>query len=397
MPRVVALDLALLLCVFAAPSMAADQDTADLLAIKHRVQALHDLADAGVVTKAQVDQGEAMYVAKARIVSPECDSLAKVMAVPETSGEPSDGPVQKLKRLLSLVNIVWVGATVVGVVSAAVLAYYVIPPLAVLFALVPLAAYEAALAAASLGAIVGGLWIDGWGAYVGFAGCLGVAGTMALSGALRKLDVSHTRFFGILTVVWSVTAVLYHSQLIGFAAVAALMGLLGFSAAVLPLCYVVGFKDDASVPRATFSGLAILAAYVAFSAAFADTAWLAPFSTGALFLGSFVGYLGLLIMSSRWYVFGNKSRGVLGYAGLNLLTVAAGVAAIVVGTLRSVPQLQQIGGTFFCLYLLEKPAELPVKSVTGWAFVGLVVSGVLYWASALVTTHAEAIQPYLLF
>jgi len=388
MLRCLMLLFALALGLAAGPARA-DQDTVDLLSIKHRIQVLHDLESDGVITKGQLVLGQDGYLARAKAIAPDHASLEAVMAIPEPSGEPSDGAVQKLKRVLSAVSILWVVAIIIGVASAAVLGFYLIPPLLGLFVAIPLVVYELALAGLSLAAVAGGLSIPVWGEFVGLTGCLGVAATLTLSGHLRKIEPNTVRFCALLMVLWAPVAVLYHSPMIGFIAVAALMGAVGFSAAMSPLCYAIGFRDEESVPRATFTGFVLLAAFAVIRQTGATIPWISAFSTGSLFLGSFVGYLGLLILSSRWYVFSKGKRGAGTYLALNALTVGAGVAAIVLGTYFAIPQLQQIGGTFFCLYLLEKTAEIPVRSIKGWACVGLVVSGILYSLSATITAHAD--------
>ena len=115
------------------------------------------------------------------------------------------------------------------------------------------------------------------------------------------------------------------------------------------------------------------------------------FEQGALWLGSFVGYLGLLIASSRWYE--NRMHYVL----MQVITIVMGINALAIGSIFGIPQLLGIGGTLFVLYLIEKPFEIPVESFTAYAAIGLcvavVVGGSAWWAQ----NHLTQVQPYLLF
>lgn len=79
-------------------------------------------------------------------------------------------------------------------------------------------------------------------------------------------------------------------------------------------------------------------------------------------------YIGLLIMSSKWYASAN-------YWFMQLLTIGAGIGALYFGNIYGIGLLSGIGGTFFCLYLIEKYGELPWKTV-GYSW-GLLGFGVL--------------------
>jgi len=108
-------------------------------------------------------------------------------------------------------------------------------------------------------------------------------------------------------------------------------------------------------------------------------------------MGSFVGFLGLLIASSRWY----PKR--FPYAYLQFVTIVAGLAALFVGSLWQIGELQKIGGTFFVLYVLEKLCEIPIEKRKNYAYLGLVVSGLFFGFCMMVRSHPETFQPYLLF
>lgn len=222
-------------------------------------------------------------------------------------------------------------------------------------------------------------------------GCLLFGIVHWITGVVSGTKADPEAFFGVLVSIWGPVAVFYHENIVGFIAVGAFMGLLGFSAAVVPMGYLLGFRDSKALSRATAAGFAVLAIYVAVRALGYQNQYLSVFEPGALWFGSFVGYLGLLISSSRWH------DGGLPYALRQGITAVAGMAALAFGSLLAIPELLGIGGTFFALYLIEKPFDVPVKRMTGYAVTGLCVSaavgGAVFWAQ----NHMDVVGPYLLF
>ena len=113
------------------------------------------------------------------------------------------------------------------------------------------------------------------------------------------------------------------------------------------------------------------------------------FEGGVLFLGSFVGYLGLLIASSRWY----EKR--YNYGVFQVVTIVAGCAALFVGSVWQIGELQKIGGTFFILYVLEKIAEIPVRHRINYAYLGVLMAGLMYGFFMYIKANPDIVRPYL--
>ena len=168
---------------------------------------------------------------------------------------------------------------------------------------------------------------------------------------------------------------------------------LGFSVVVSPLCYSIGFSNEESVPRATMASFAILAAYVLMHIQGTPTGVWANFTTGALFMGGFVYYLGLLILSSRFYKPADCGGDrIVHYWAMQALTIVSGMLALYLGSTFQLPTLLGIGGTFFFLYLLEKYMEIPWGDI-GWAWSLLGLSLGLYGAAKFAWGHPQ----YFLF
>lgn len=210
-----------------------------------------------------------------------------------------------------------------------------------------------------------------------------------------------TVMFSICTVAWGAMALFYNHafpaagipHVLAFGAVVALQAALGFSVLTMPGCIALGWTKDSQVPKSVFSSLIILAAYVVLKLSNMLTGDLALFETGAVFMGAFVYYLGLLVMSNKWYVHaaskGTKSGSSDGrYVLMQVITIASGVAAWYIGSAFHMGALLGVGGTFFAIYLLEKYYEIPWKGV-GWAWSLLGVAAILYFMVGVASNHPE--------
>ena len=380
-----ALVLAVVLAVQTLPVPAFAADSAAALAdLKFQAVALKQVAAKGIITNGQRDQGISALVTEAKTFDPSIAGEADLMAV------RTDAKTVVERRgdgILDFLNSGRVIAGIVGVISVLALAGLFIRQLAG----VPAIVYEGILYTVSLGLIVAGIRVADWGHYLAFIGCLGLGGAISLSGALRKVEPNPTAFSAMLALLWAPVAVWYGSTLIGFIVAMALLSALGFSAAATPLCYMVGFRDEDSVGRATVAGFLLLGVFAVFKTVGHTVPELAVFEKGALWMGSFVAYLGLLILSSRWY-----PRGAGFYAGMQVVVFVAGLAALALGAMFEIAELQQIGGTFFVLWLIEKMAEIANTSVRRWATVGLALSIAFYYFADAVQPHIPYLRQFLI-
>ncbi len=361
--------------------------------IKYAVAALDENVEAGIITKAQADQGKARYLDQASKIAGHQVTLEELKDLPDaTAASPAKlSALQRFAGLITFVNILWVLAIGVGVLCFVYLFGKVI---ITLIQGVPVEFYEVLLYLCALGAGIGGKFLSaGVAPYVGLTGCLLLLGAMMFTVKTRHLDPKGVQISLVLTVVWAAAALWYQSPMLGFIACAGLLSTLGFSVIVSPLCYCIGFEDEKAVGNAT-SAAFLLLAFGVLSHVFGlkHAEFLQVFDFGSLFLGSFVGYLGLLIASSRWYDGRNRN-----YVLFQVATIAAGVAALAIGSIFGISVLQKVGGTFFCLYLVEKLWEIPVESKTGYALIGLVSSAMIFAGCYIVKLHPETFRPFLPF
>lgn len=204
-----------------------------------------------------------------------------------------------------------------------------------------------------------------------------------------------TVLFGLCTIAWGSLAVFYHRlfpaagipYVLGFASVIALQAFLGFSVLTMPGCIALGWTSNEQVPKSVVSSAMILIAYVTMKVNNAVTGDLMLFESGAIFMGAFVYYLGLLIMSSKYYSWRDRDGGGH-YVWMQIVTIASGVAALYVGSVFGVGALLGVGGTFFTIYLLEKYYELPWDGV-GWAWSLVGVATFIYFMVGFANTHSQ--------
>lgn len=297
--------------------------------------------------------------------------------------------LQKAAGWLAGFSLLQALAAVGIAVFGSVFAFYAFP----VFVAIPKSFYEAGLYATSLGLTGYGLTLsDGY--IWGFMGTLFFGGALAFSSKIRGWQGSPTRYSAMVFVYAAIAAVLYQSTLIGFIAVTALMSMAGFVADAWGLGYVIGFKNEKVVPQATAVAFLVLGFYMALRIFNVDDPSVKVFAPGAYWMGTFVGYLGILIMASKWYGDGVDGR----YMAMNVLIMPlAGVAAILLGSIYGVPEVQKIGGTFFGLWMIEKYVEVTFRGLLSGSFFGLLGSIALFYATSWAIANAEKVGPYLLF
>lgn len=371
----------------------------DLTPMKHAVAALDECAAKGIITEAQAQQGTSLYLARAKEAAGRevtIIDLAKFAASSAPQTEAKLTALQKFAGFVTFTNVMWCFAIILGVACFAYLARDLIVSLMTVFVLLaslPLIVYEVICYLGSSGVV---LYATRFGPetapYVALTGCLLFAAALGLTFRERGFPKIEAASF-LLAIAWGAAAVKFESQLIGFFAVIALMSGLGFSAASTPLCYAIGFRDRDAVGRATSASLMILGAYVAAHIYGQSNPIAKIFEPGALFMGSFVGYIGVLISSSRFYCRASDSS----YALRQFFAVALGVAALYFGSVWQISELQKIGGTFFALYIIEKFTDVPAESARGYAVTGLVLSGAIYWFCLVFKQNPDFWRTYLPF
>ena len=368
-----------------APAYSADVTT-QLVRLQVKIAAINEMTEKGEITQAQAKTATARYLEDARTVASSNKlTLAEVNMI---SGSLDQAPqkltwLQKAAGLLTFVNIMWMLAIILGVVCFVILFgrfLMHIPPEFYEFV-----GYGLSIALVCWGNTLGA----GVAEYVTFSGSLLFVGLMYVTTRVHKIDLNEAMFFSVATIALAISAVMTMNPITGFAAVITFMCEIGFMGALIPFGYVIGFKDGSALSRGTSAGFIVLIFYTGLTALGHHSMYFDLFRTGALWMGSFVGYLGLLIASSRWHT--NRQA----YPIMQIITIVAGSAALFFGSVYGISELQKIGGTFFVLYIIEKFTEIPARSIEGYAAVGLTVAGAIYGMTWFIKAHVDQLTPYI--
>ena len=222
-----------------------------------------------------------------------------------------------------------------------------------------------------------------------FAGCVGLGAMFLVTALLHDITDSAAGFCASLALVWGIVGIAYQSELIGFIAVGALFGALGFFVRSYPFMTVIGFEDEDSLNRATGAAFILLIFFVGYKMLGAKSPNLEIFAYGTYLIGSLVWFTGLLILAYEGYGKGN-------YIGRQLPIIIAGIVALFFGSVYGIPEIQKIGGTFFGLYLLEKICDVPTHGTVGYAIKGLVISAISLTAGYIVLQNKDFFAAYII-
>ncbi len=289
-------------------------------------------------------------------------------------------------RFLSFVNIIWVFASIIIILSASLLfVRYVVP----ILKLIPITVYEILLYLICIGFIYGGQFVTANASqFVALPGIFGLAMLLPFSyqrrlpDDVKKLTYDDVKLpiiaqNAILTVVWGATAIGYQSQLIGFLTVVVFVATIAATRAIPALLNSIGFTDDSIGREVIVTSLLLLLTYIVLEVReVVGIYWV--FEVGIHWIGAYGFFGGLTWMSSRI----RQSKSQSGYIFWQVASVISGVGAILVGQLFDIGALTEVGGTFLLFYILGKYIEASNwREYRLWAALGL---GILLYIIALV-------------
>jgi hypothetical protein len=309
----------------------------------------------------------------------------------------AQSPWQKFTGFFTFVNILYVTGAILGVSAITWLfGIYIL----CLLLWIPKEGWELLCYGACIGLIfLGAKMSPEWYLLPVLPGCLGLIGCLTFT-RFAHFDGLETIFKGrprhadngfnqlqawILTITWAAVAVHFGSHIIGFMTIAALMTAVGFIVGAIPGVVYMGWDKDDYVARSTITAGGILALYILSS--ITGNIKFEIFREGMAFFGTLVYFLGILIMSSKWWGDSYHRFGPF-YWFMQVVCVASGVAAIWLGSVFGLGMLLGIGGTLFYLYIIEKYYELPWEG-SGWAWSLLGLAGILYGFAAFAQAHPQ--------
>jgi ABC-type multidrug transport system fused ATPase/permease subunit len=154
-------------------------------------------------------------------------------------------------------------------------------------------------------------------------------------------------------IVLTIVAIYQQSQAAGYLAVINFLVLLGLQKLTRKLIDMIGFQENEKViPSATIGSFILLMIGCILHIQQQANFLTIPFTRPLLFLGTFVYFLGMLIITSRFYTEWDKTKYLFWL--LQLITFFSGLAAMFFGPMLEIPFIQAIGGTTFFIWLLEK-------------------------------------------
>jgi hypothetical protein len=198
-----------------------------------------------------------------------------------------------------------------------------------------------------------------------------------------SITLYNVLFFATNVLFYGLLAFYLESLAMGYMCVISFMSLVGFNFGFGPGFIAVGYQNKNVIPSATFAALVVLllgiycdvstdcSYYYKFTTSEGhhgiyclDTFFYETFRPALLWLGSFVYFISILIMSSWSYArsFEKDVHHVV-YFQMQMLAVISGFAAIYFGNLYEIQQLYGIAGTVTTIYFLEKCYEFSSKGI----------------------------------
>lgn len=214
-----------------------------------------------------------------------------------------------------------------------------------------------------------------------FLGCLGFFATLFLTFRLGrfgpKIDIglmSCVLFFS-----WSIVAIYQKNREVGYLAVAALE--------VFSSCIIYGGELTASfgsgyhriMPTVTLSSFFLIMTGI-FLHLIPGNFFSILFTRPLLFIGIFLYFIGLIVLSSRLYYKIYRKEDLFNL--LQVITFLSGFISTSFGPMFDIPFLQNVGGTMFVLWLLIKYIEIANWTTIESTIISLFGFGILLYVFA---------------
>lgn len=313
---------------------------------------------------------------------------------------------ERIKGFITFGNIIMVIAAIIGVVAfCALFGHYLLEAMKK----VPLVVWEFISYAGCLGLIYAGTMVSPELMLMPvLPGVLGLIGCTVLTdkahfGVSKSQRTGYSKVsnqwlqliqWGFLAVAWGAVAFHYQSQIIGFMSVMAAMAAVGFVWGITSWGVYIGWDDEVWIAKGTTAAGLALATYIVLYITGTSNPYVDPFKVGLHFMGSFVFFLGILIMSSKHYCSDytrgrRKENRLWGkFFLINALCLASGVGALYLGSVYGMGSLLGIGGTLFVLWIVEKYLELPWEGI-GWAWCAFSLAIFAYFMVGQMKLHPE--------
>ncbi|CAF2919530.1 unnamed protein product [Rotaria sp. Silwood2] len=311
-----------------------------IIELKQYYDAIKNLEKRGILNKNIADEEKQLYI----------EHASKLVGSKELLTEEEFITWNQRQLIISFSNIIAILAGITVIISLTVLLGIFILPILVN---IPPILWEIFFFIISicLMMLIHNSWLI-------FFGCLTFLATLSFT---IKLHFSESKYAGLVAswtcfFVWTIVAIYQQHREAGYLAIMALESSLGFVIFVGELVIMIGFHDEKVIPSGTVASFILILIGSILHIQKHSNILTIPFTRPLLFLGTFVYFIGLLILSSRLYTkpYNNK----LGFCLLQFITFFSGLATMFFGPMLELPFIQAIGGTMFVIWLLEKYVEI---------------------------------------
>ncbi|WP_153009648.1 hypothetical protein [Mastigocoleus testarum] len=258
--------------------------------------------------------------------------------------------VQTIAKVLAvIVSIIGALFFLGGVLSR--ISWMIIAIVKELLAKIPIPVYEVifCVAGAYLMLFLEGLSPNLFGALIFFLSLLLFHGKKTCDLSLDS-EIKADFVSGMCLVIYAGSAWWNQSIAVAVLASLAFIAFFGFKLIAGPLSLLIGFDSEDKAGQGTFAAGCLMSFGIILTQNYLPSS-IDVFQTGALFAGTFVYFLGMTILSSKWVASKN-------YWLRNVITFVSGLAMIWAATSLELGMVNAIAGTFFVLFIMDKYVEL---------------------------------------
>ncbi|UJR32883.1 hypothetical protein I4U23_020344 [Adineta vaga] len=311
-----------------------------LFELKQYYDVMNNLQKRSIINSDIADQEKRLYI----------EYASKLVGRQELLTEEEFLTWKQRELIISFSNIIAILAGVIVTIAIVIFIGIFLVPLLVR---IPLVIWEVLAYIISIGLMiyVSHSWLI-------FLGCLLFVAILSFS---VKTRVSNDKHLGIILswtcfIVWTIVAIYQQHREAGYLAVMALESALGFVIFVGQLVMIIGFQNEKAIPSGTIASFILILLGSILHLQQKINILTVPFARPSLFLGTFVYFIGMLILSSSLYLRRGRKKHI--YWFLQFVMFLSGLAAMFLGPLLQLPFIQAIGGTMFVIWLLEKYVEI---------------------------------------
>ncbi|CAF1095288.1 unnamed protein product [Adineta steineri] len=332
--------------------------------LKQHYDVVNNLEKRGILNSDVTIQEKRLYI----------ESASKIVGSKELLTEEEFLTWQQRQLIVSFSNIIAILAGIIVIIALSILVGIFIVPILIH---VPVIIWKILFYIISifLMIFISNSWLI-------FLGCLTFVATLSFT---ITYHFSREKYAGLVAswicfLVWTFVALYQQHREAGYLAVMALESALGFVIFVGQLVIVIGFQNEKIIPSATIASFILLLIGCILHIQQRSNILTIPFTRPLLFLGTFVYFIGMLILTSRLYDEWREKKYIFWI--LQIITFFSGLATMFFGPMLEIPFIQAVGGTMFVIWLLEKYVEFAPWKDTFTVVLSLLGFGILLYGFA---------------